>query len=82
MLVQQVIAPEQAGAGEEPAATNASAPASAGTNADEQPAGAEGDGSSQKPLFRLFVGWVPKLFTERDLMPLFQKVRCAAAHTA
>jgi hypothetical protein len=26
-------------------------------------------------LFRLFVGWVPKLFTEQDLLPLFQKVR-------
>eukprot|EP00775_Hariotina_reticulata_P001643 gene1644-1985_t len=24
-------------------------------------------------LFRLFVGWVPKLFTENDLLPLFQK---------
>lgn len=33
------------------------------------------DGTSDKPLFRLFVGWVPKLFTERDLLPLFQKVR-------
>jgi hypothetical protein len=26
-------------------------------------------------LFRLFVGWVSKLFTEQDLLPLFQKVR-------
>lgn len=34
--------------------------------------------ASDKPLLRLFVGWVPKLFTERDLLPLFQKVCCAA----
>jgi len=26
-------------------------------------------------LFRLFVGWVPKLFTESDLKPLFDQVR-------
>lgn len=32
------------------------------------------DGTSDKPLFRLFVGWVPKLFTEQDLLPLFKKV--------
>lgn len=31
------------------------------------------DGSSDQPLFRLFVGWVPKLFTEQDLLPLFKK---------
>lgn len=33
------------------------------------------DSTTDKPLFRLFVGWVPKLFTEQDLLPLFQKVR-------
>lgn len=30
-------------------------------------------------LFRLFVGWVPKLFTENDLLPLFQKVRASTS---
>lgn len=28
-------------------------------------------------LFRLFVGWVPQLFTEADLKPLFDQVRFA-----
>ena len=28
-------------------------------------------------LLRLFVAWVPKLFTEHDLKPLFDQVRVA-----
>jgi RNA recognition motif-containing protein len=43
------------------------------------------DGSSDQPLFRLFVGWVPKLFTEQDLLPLFKKVRvpdASSQHTS
>lgn len=31
-------------------------------------------------LFRLFVGWVPKLFTEGDLKPLFDQVRRRSGH--
>lgn len=38
--------------------------------------GLEGD-----HLYRLFVGWVPKLFTEADLKPLFQQVRGAPCLT-
>lgn len=30
-------------------------------------------------LYRLFVGWVPKLFTESDLQPLFEQVRISHA---
>jgi hypothetical protein len=33
-----------------------------------------GETPDRQHLFRLFVGWVPKLFTEQDLLPLFQKV--------
>ncbi|KAF6260316.1 hypothetical protein COO60DRAFT_909475 [Scenedesmus sp. NREL 46B-D3] len=32
-----------------------------------------GETPDRQHLFRLFVGWVPKLFTEQDLLPLFQK---------
>ncbi|WIA44420.1 hypothetical protein OEZ86_007184 [Tetradesmus obliquus] len=32
-----------------------------------------GQTPDRQHLFRLFVGWVPKLFTEQDLLPLFQK---------
>jgi hypothetical protein len=30
--------------------------------------------SSTEHLFRLFVGWVPKLFSETELRPLFDQV--------
>lgn len=38
------------------------------------------DSTTDKPLFRLFVGWVPKLFTEQDLLPLFKKVCSMRVH--
>jgi hypothetical protein len=44
----------------------------------QEPEGSECElglnGRGDNLLFRLFVGWVPKLFTEQDLLPLFQKV--------
>jgi hypothetical protein len=38
--------------------------------------------SGEPHLFRLFVGWVPKLFSESDLRPLFDQVRGAGAYIA
>eukprot|EP00775_Hariotina_reticulata_P011883 gene11883-12027_t len=35
--------------------------------------GDHGGKQQEEHLYRLFVGWVPKLYTESDLLPIFQK---------
>jgi CUG-BP- and ETR3-like factor len=41
----------------------------------------DSDISENNHLFRLFVGWVPKAYTEQDLKPLFEQVGTLAAAT-
>lgn len=55
---------------EEPASSGGGLSASG-----ELSTGADASVRAGAHLFRLFVGWVPKQFTEADLKPLFDQVR-------